>query len=81
MKIKIKAFASVREAVGFEEKELTVSEDITVKDIMQQLKKSHPTLDGFNGSLLFAINEEYCRDTATLSEEDTLAIFPPVSGG
>ncbi len=81
MKIKIKAFASVREAFGFEEKELTVSEGITVKDIIHQLKKSYPTLNNFNGSLLYAINEEYCRETAALSEEDTLAIFPPVSGG
>ena len=53
MKIKIKAFASVREAFGFEEKELTVSEGITVKDIMHQLKKSYPPLDNFNGSLLY----------------------------
>lgn len=81
MKIKVKAFASVREAVGFEEKELTVSEGITVKDIIHQLRKSYSPLDKFNGSLLFAINEEYCREAAELSDEDTLAIFPPVSGG
>lgn len=81
MKIRVKAFASVKEAFGFEERELTVSEGITVKDIIQQLKKSYQALNDFNGSLLFAINEEYCRETATLADEDTLAIFPPVSGG
>lgn len=81
MKIKIKAFASVREMFGFEEKELTVSEGITVKDIISQFKKSYPPLNDFNGTLLFAINEEYCRETASLSDDDTLAIFPPVSGG
>lgn len=81
MKIRIKAFASVKEAIGFEEKELTVSEGITVKNVIEQFKKIHAPLNDFNGSLLFAINEEYCDETAALSDEDILAIFPPVSGG
>jgi molybdopterin converting factor small subunit len=40
MKIKIKAFANVREAFGFDEKELTVSDGISVKEVIKQLKKS-----------------------------------------
>jgi len=32
-------------------------------------------------SLLIAVNEEYCRPDRPLEEGDTLAIFPPVSGG
>jgi len=81
MKIKIKAFANVREAFGFDEKELTVSDGISVKEVVQQLKKSYRPLNEFDGSLLFAINEEYRPDNTTLSDGDTLAIFPPVSGG
>jgi len=70
MKIKIKAFAAVKEACGFEDKELTVSEGISVEKILLELKKCHP-----------AINEEYCDQDSVLSDEDTLAILPPVSGG
>jgi sulfur-carrier protein len=81
MKIKIKAFANVREAFGFDEKELTVSDGISVKEVVQQLKKSYRPLNEFDGSLLFAINEEYRPDNTALSDGDTLAIFPPVSGG
>ena len=81
MKIKIKAFASVREAFGFDEKELTVSDGIAVKDIIRQLTKSYQPAPGRDMPLLYSINEEYCRDDATLSEGDRLAIFPPVSGG
>ena len=81
MKIKIKAFASVREAFGFDEKELTVSDGISVKEVVQQLKKSYRLLNEFDGSLLMAVNEEYRPDDVPLSDGDTLAIFPPVSGG
>ena len=81
MKIKIKAFAAVKEACGFEDKELTVSEGISVEKILLELKKFHPGLKEFDGTLLFAINEEYCDQDSVLSDEDTLAILPPVSGG
>jgi molybdopterin converting factor subunit 1 len=81
MRIKIKPFANIREACGFTEKELTVSEGITVKEVIQLLKKSYQSLNDFKGALLYAINEEYCPETAALADNDTLAIFPPVSGG
>ncbi len=81
MKIKIKAFASVREAFGFDEKELTVSEGIAVKDIVRQITKSYQPARDREMTLLYSINEEYCQDDALLSEGDRLAIFPPVSGG
>ena len=81
MKIKIKAFASVKEACRFDEKELTVSDGISVKEIILELEKCHPPLKEFKKTLLCAINEEYCRPDSRLSDEDTLAIFPPVGGG
>ena len=81
MKIRIKTFASIKEACSFEEKELTVSDGISVKEIILELKKCHPALKNFENTLLYAINEEYCRPDSILSDEDILAIFPPVSGG
>ncbi len=81
MKIRIKAFASIREACGFNEKEMTVSDGIRVREVMNGLRKSHPSLRDLNGTLLFAINETYCQTDAVLADGDILAIFPPVSGG
>jgi molybdopterin converting factor small subunit len=81
MKIRIKAFASIKEACKFEEKELTVSEGISVKEILSELKKCHPSLQEFENSLLCAINDEYCPTDTILSDKDTLAIFPPVGTG
>lgn len=81
MKIRVRAFASVREMCGFDEKELTVSAGITVREILAQLKSNYRPLERLDGSLLFAVNEAYCPDSTALADEDVLAIFPPVSGG
>lgn len=81
MKIKIKTFARVRELCGFDDKELTVSEGITIKEVVRHLKKSHQAFADYNGPLLYAINEEYRPEETTLTDGDTLAILPPVSGG
>lgn len=81
MKIKVKAFASVREVFGFDEKELTVSDGIIVKDVIRQITRSYQPSRDMEMTLLFSINEEYCRDDTPLSDGDRLAIFPPVNGG
>jgi molybdopterin converting factor small subunit len=81
MKIRIKVFANVREAFGFDERELTVSEGISVREVILLLKNIHAKLNDLNGPLFYAINEEYCMENAILTDKDTLAIFPKVSGG
>ncbi|MCP4130623.1 MAG: MoaD/ThiS family protein [bacterium] len=81
MKILVKAFAAVKDICGFDEKELIVSDNITVLELVQQLAVSSPGIGDMEAILLFAVNEEYRDGSAVLNEGDTLAIFPPVSGG
>ena len=81
MKIRLKVFARLREICGFDEKELTVSAGITVGDILLELKRIHDGLAAVEKNLLFAVNQEYCSQDTVLSDGDTLAIFPSVSGG
>lgn len=81
MKIKIKTFATIRETFGFDEKELIVSDGISVKEIVRDLEMTYPTLKNIAGLLLYAVNEEYCPVDTLLADGDILAIFPPVSGG
>jgi molybdopterin synthase sulfur carrier subunit len=81
MKVKIKTFASLKEICGFTEKEFIVSDGITVSEIVKELCGSHAGLEKRRESLLFAVNEEYCRADTILADNDVLAIFPPVSGG
>jgi molybdopterin synthase sulfur carrier subunit len=81
MKIRIKAFADVKDRLGFDEKELTVSEGISVAEVITMLEKCYPAVASMKNTFLYACNEEYCTGETVLGEGDTLAIFPHVSGG
>lgn len=81
MRIKIKVFASIRDICGFNEKELIVSDSIRVNEVIDLFIKGNQELSDKKDNLLIAVNEEYCRMDRTLDDGDTLAIFPPVSGG
>lgn len=81
MKIKIKTFATIKESFGFDEKELIVSDGISVREVIRDLEMNYPSLKSIEGTLLYAVNEEYCPVETLLADGDILAIFPPVSGG
>jgi MoaE-MoaD fusion protein len=74
-------FGQAREATGAETIELSVEEGATVESAFVALKSLHPRLAAMERSLMFAINEEYASREQTLSNNDRLAILPPVSGG
>jgi molybdopterin converting factor small subunit len=52
-----------------------------VSSVFQKLKTIYPQLAGFERSILFAVNESHVRSDFVVRAGDTLAIFPPVSGG
>ena len=81
MRVKVKVFASFRDICGFDEKELIVSEEIRVSDIIDVLIKGNNSLAEKKDTILVAVNEEYCDMEKILKEGDTVALFPPVSGG
>lgn len=81
MKIRIRTFASLKEICGFSEKDFIVSEGLTVSDLFRELCRNYKGFEKKQESLLFAVNDEYCGKEAVLSDNDVLAIFPPVSGG
>ncbi len=81
MKITIKTFATVKDLLGFDEKEITIPEGSRVEDIIQKIREENPSFNEIKDSLLIAVNEEYCSSKTILNKNDILAIFPPVSGG
>ncbi len=78
-KYRLKAFGITKEIIGRRDVEFEGSIQ-TVADLRAALKDRYPEL-GTLRSLLIAINSEYAGDDQTISENDEIALIPPVSGG
>ena len=82
MTIHLLFFGACREAAtGESETTLELTAPVDVRTVWRSLVEEYPGLGRFETSVLFAINEEYARPDQLLADGDTLAIFPPVSGG
>lgn len=82
--MKILFFGSLREQLGTGELELTLPDHVqTVSDLVSTLKqRGEQWQQGLGqGQFLCAINQVMTFDTASLSDNDELALFPPVTGG
>lgn len=79
MKVDLKFFASFRLLTGTAGTELEIPEGTTTDDLWELINKKY---DGFNEkTVLYAVNGEYVENNARIKEGDTIAFFPPVSGG
>jgi molybdopterin converting factor subunit 1 len=81
IRITIKFFASMRDAIGERERTLVLPEGSNVDYVLKDLKKQYPQLAKMIDHSFVALNEEYALKHTLLKEGDILAIIPPVSGG
>lgn len=79
MRIRIRLFASYREAAGVSTFELDLPSGATAADALAAVSRRHPALP--SRGVLVARNEEYAEPEAELAEGDVVALIPPVSGG
>jgi len=81
VKIRVKLFASVRQALGRSLLELELPEGATVADLRAQLKSQFAQLHLENAGVLVAVNLRYAKPDQVLHDEDEVALIPPVGGG
>jgi molybdopterin converting factor subunit 1 len=81
IKITALLFGACREAAGADELSCDLASPADVAGAWNEIKTRFPNLEKFERSALFAVNEEHVRKDQPLEDGDTLAIFPPVSGG
>ena len=81
IEITVLLFGACREAAGISEIKLELAQPANAATAWAEIKKRNPSLERFERSVLVAINEEHARMDHPLQDGDTMAIFPPVSGG
>ena len=81
MRVRVRLFASLREAVGLPELTLELPDGATADQAWEQLAAAHPPLRGRRASLMAAVNRRYAGFDTRLADGDELSFIPPVSGG
>ncbi|MGL4609796.1 MAG: MoaD/ThiS family protein [Trueperaceae bacterium] len=78
MSVNILFFANLRERLG-RGLEFPLENPITLRELATRLEQKHTGLS-LSGTLC-AINEQYADPESLVRGGDTVAFFPPVSGG
>lgn len=77
--IKVRLFGIARDIVG--DNLLVVEEPVkTVAELLKYIQSKYPDFNKLT-SLLIAINEEYAGNESLITDNDEVALIPPVSGG
>jgi molybdopterin synthase sulfur carrier subunit len=75
-------FAALRELLQRSEERLSgLPAPLSVQAFADLMLERHPTLAPHLGSVRFAVNEAFVGMSAQISDGDTVALIPPVSGG
>jgi molybdopterin synthase sulfur carrier subunit len=83
MKVNLKYFASIREAIG-QSNESVATQATTLQALRDELiARGGAYADALarGRAVRMALNQDLCEETAALSEGCEVAFFPPVTGG
>jgi molybdopterin converting factor subunit 1 len=81
MRVTIRLFARLRDLAGSGELVRDVPGPATVQTVWKVLVSEMPALGEYERTMSVAVNADYSRMTAAVSEGDEVAFLPPVSGG
>ena len=81
MTVHVLIFASLAQLVGERELELSLSDGETVGGVLDRLSERYPRIQAARQKVATAVNMVYVDEEHALSDGDTLALIPPVSGG
>ena len=81
LKIHLRLFAGYRDKVGSSSLDLVFQDNATVGDLVLEMVGRYPGLCHDPDNMVVAVNQEYRGHEYFLSDEDEVALIPPVSGG
>jgi molybdopterin converting factor subunit 1 len=81
MRVRVRLFAALREALGREELTLEVQAGATAEDVWRALVEQEPALASRRRSLMASVNRKYAPFDTPVADGDEVVFIPPVSGG
>ena len=81
MRVTVRLFARLRDLAGAGELVRDVPAPATVKTVWQTLVDEMPALQEYERTMSVAVNADYAKMSAAVTEGDEVAFLPPVSGG
>lgn len=79
MKITLKYFGMIAEALAKQEEELAVEQSQTVSDLRNQLEKTYPKLKSIDYRI--AVNQNLVESDHIIKQDSEVALLPPFAGG
>lgn len=80
MKVKVLAFGIAKDIFGSTSIDISLDQAADIAQLKHLLEEKYPKLKEL-ASYMVAVNDEYAQDTVIITEQDEIAIIPPVSGG
>ena len=81
MKVTIRYFALIREAMGRAEETREIPDGTTAGALWDAVAGQHPRLAGLRRATMLMVNQGYVPADHPLADGDEVALIPPVSGG
>jgi molybdopterin converting factor subunit 1 len=81
MRVTVRLFARLRDLAGSGELVRDVPTPATVETVWRSLVADMPELGDYERTMSVAVNADYSKMSAGVSEGDEVAFLPPVSGG
>jgi molybdopterin converting factor subunit 1 len=81
MRVTVRLFARLRDIAGQPDLVREVPAGSTAADVWRALVGEYPEMARYDSSISTAVNADYAKMTAVLSDNDEIAFLPPVSGG
>ena len=81
MRVTVRLFARLRDIAGSGEITRDVGAGATVAAVWRALVTEFPDMARYEASISAAVNADYAKMDACISDGDEVAFLPPVSGG